>query len=302
MLDPVVLQMRNEIEISADSRIFTVRGESYASVSDRELRHNLRSYIYREWHGDGQVLAPNFAKEDLYDDGFYARLHAATDSPLAPRAVPCLGSADCGLTYLQGIRVRFSLREECQPGGRHWIDVPKLRPYISPGYIYYSHRPFDDPSVAWRVYVNLKDMGSALAIWKKLIGSLPHAGIDNFHAKVAATETILSRRDALVVYLESWNDELRSLFESLVEPGAVNPETSAITCRIAAGMSVGQEPRSSGTFRGMSFGQHRSHVLANALVDTKDMPTIAAKPVIAQMLTTSGINPLTIYRNADQVL
>lgn len=302
MLDPVVLQIRREIQISDDCRMFTARGESHANASARELRHSLRSYIYRAWHGDGPTLAPSLSKEDLHDDGFYARLRAVTEDPLAAREVPCLGNADCGLTSLQGIRVRFRLREHCQPGGRHWIHVPKLRPYISPGYIYYSHLPFDDPSVAWRVYVNAKDMDSALAIWKNLVGSLPRAGIKNFHAKVAATEAMFSRRDALVVYLESWNDELRSVFESLVESAAVNPETSAITCRIAAGVSVGQEPRSAGIFRGMSFGQHRSHVLANALVDTKDMPSSAAKPVIAEMLTVSGIDPLTIYRNAGLVL
>ena len=85
MLDPVVLQIRREIQISDDCRIFTARGESHTNASARELRHNLRSYIYRAWHGDGQPLASSLSKEDLHDDGFYARLHAVTEDSLPER-------------------------------------------------------------------------------------------------------------------------------------------------------------------------------------------------------------------------
>lgn len=300
MLDPVVLQVRDDIAIDPNGTSFTSLGETYSGDSERELRHNLRTYIYRRWHGDGTRMSPTAGKEDLHDEGNYKRVWDATDQPIAHHEVPCHEGPLCGVVYLQGVRVRLPLRDACISQGVHLIGIPKLRPYISPGFIYYSHKPLDEPSIAWRVYINLKDPVSGAGIWSKLISDLPAAGVDNFHAKIGATHLMIERRDSLVVYLESWTPELRSVFESLPELGAVNYDTSAITLRIAPGVSLGQEPKPSPEFRGMSFGQHRSHVLADALVHSQGLPEVMALATIAETLQSSGINPRMIYLNTEE--
>lgn len=300
MLDPVVLQVRDEIAISPDGTSFTSSCETHTGGSERELKHNLRTYIYRRWHGDGTRMSPTAGKEDLHDEGIYKRVWDATDQPIAHREVPCHEGPLCGVVHLQGVRVRLPLQEACTPQGVHLIGVPKLRPYISPGFIYYSHQPFDEPSIAWRVYINLKDPASGAGIWSKLVSDLPAAGAENFHAKIGATDLMIERRDSLVVYLESWTPELRSVFEVLPELGALNCDTSAITLRITTGVSLGQEPKLSPKFRGMSFGQHRSHVLAEALVHSQGLPEAMAQASISETLQSSGINPRMIYLNAEE--
>ncbi|GLY50321.1 T3SS effector HopA1 family protein [Lentzea sp. NBRC 102530] len=173
------------------------------------------------------------------------------------------------------------------------IRVPAARPALSPGFLYVtSSRPAEFAAALQRVYVHVTNADDAPSVWGAVLTALERAEC-TYHAKVLSRRDEYPRRDALVVYLPGPGAELVAAAVRAL-PG-IGTETSVFAEELAPGVAVADEPNDTRLgMSGLSFGQHRSRVLAQALLHPGDE---ARELVLAREFTLAGIDPANPARN-----
>ncbi|CAM5245327.1 T3SS effector HopA1 family protein [Streptomyces canarius] len=139
------------------------------------------------------------------------------------------------------------------------------------------------------------------------LGRLREAGAEGAGGRRAALQGQAAsvphqypRYDAVVVYLAAEDRALADLVAREVEGHpALGEETSLFARRHAPGLASAAEPGDPRPgMRGMSFGQHRSHVMAQALVE--HATTGRGEPLdllLARRLAEASIDPSDPSRN-----
>jgi hypothetical protein len=119
-----------------------------------------------------------------------------------------------------------------------------------------------------RVYWNVTAHG-AVALTANLASALDRSGIA-FRLKVLL-DTSVRRRDAAVLYIptELWTDAAPSIaltYDQLSGGQMLGQETPLFCKRLKPGLAVAEDP-----MNGLSFGMHRSRLLARAICSTHSL-------------------------------
>ncbi|MWV32044.1 T3SS effector HopA1 family protein [Rathayibacter iranicus] len=258
------------------------------------------SDVYREFHSGATTQLVFPAKAEMHDARFSRLVMEATPAPESwVNSVSPAPTGTGALVQLNGLRISLDARRVRTIHGRAELRLPRLRPFVSPGYIYYANPAIADLRAFWRVYVSVERIGDALNFWSRGLRAAKRLVGDRFHAKIASMPILYPRRDAIVFYLEDLDEDAVAAFGRVLS-GDRAP-VSRFTRHIAPGVGIAHEPNAAQAAGSpVSFGQHRASVLAQLLSDeilyAADFDIVAA-----ENLVRNGINPRAIYRNVESM-
>jgi hypothetical protein len=151
------------------------------------------------------------------------------------------------------------------------------------------------------VYVHIERLEAAPEVWNRVLTAINDSGMP-YRAKVSSHPLLYPRQDALVVYLgpDAWSaaEVVRNAAKAC--RGLIGAGTSPYAHQIASGVAVAFEPTDGRPGRiGASFGQHRSRVVAEALVAHALGKASSRMDSLQKALINAGIDPLAPARNLD---
>lgn len=310
--------MLSTVRIENGGRRATIGEEEPLEASSPvELRGPLAAQLYELLHTGPRADTGEGVPRSWRDRRLESQLAAATPHPTTLRHTELARVArrDGLVAMVDG--VRFVIDEEHLEDGlppevrdgevTQWsgrIRLPSARPGLSPGFFLVDGslgRVAGDTVL--RLYLHVTAAADAPAVWQRVLSYLEeHRAC--YRAKIGSHESLYPRRDAMVVYLgrTSWQllDGLVELAGSLPGLGA---QTSALAHRLAPGVGLAFEPEDSRPgWTSFSFGEHRSHAIADAVLshgEHGDISGVEAAAEIAAALREAGADPNEPWRNGD---
>lgn len=301
-IDPIVLEVRAAYETEVISANKPPSSTHSGISTDVGSVPWLAERIYREFHSGSDFRLEHPGKNDMYDPDFSRRIVAATPAAeiWVPAQVPPIPEADGYIVTFNGVRVRMHASlVRMSPSGTEpaSLRLPRLRPHLSPGYLYYSRAPNRTHQAEWRVYVSVSDLDSAVTQWAAVLEAAQTLTEGQYHAKVASTAVLYPRRDAIVVYFDHATEGQLQTFADRVTAGTA-AGTSRLARTLAPGVSCAHEPRASKLQdAGASFGQHRSAVLARLLVEGAGLDEFAFRDLADYRFREANIDPSALHLN-----
>lgn len=306
-----LLDKLDQVEIAADGASAMVGGRAVEAVGTRELLRLLAEALYEFLHsGQEEKKSLPFRTRDTE----FERELGAVVPHKKTVALGVLRSAEevrngspVVLVERDGVKV-WMPKDAVRVGGGQVpgdvvkLDVSPLRPAVSPGFfVVDGARPSYSREAVLRVYLHITDSACAVAVWSVVLGLLEHHRAA-YRAKVLSSKLLYPRRDALVVYLESDSWWVATVLRDAVSGMAgIGRETSSFAERLGPGVATAWEPTDQRSgMRGLSFGQHRAHVLARALLDTVKGTSPLAE-VIRLRFIEAEIDPGNPARNHGSV-
>lgn len=279
-------------------------GEVYEANSPQALGRKLGAALYQTLH-TGRDKPLDVMMRSWRDRAFDAALDEATG--LRTMSLPGRLTdvrEDHTIVEVDGLRVRTPhdvLTE--RSGDTADIILPCARPGLSPGFFLATSSAGASARTGpiLRLYGRLDGPDSAPAVWRELVTFLADAGIP-WRAKISSSPLLYPRNDAVVVHLTrpGWRvaQECAELLQSTGLLGeGTSPFTHAITASVGCAFEP-DDPRPSR--REMSFGQHRTQVFADALVEHAVLPDSEQEPLtefIGAAFIDAGIDPNEPARN-----
>lgn len=152
-----------------------------------------------------------------------------------------------------------------------------------------EHEVTIGPEPRCRVYWNVTPLAAPTLV-EALTGSLNRASV-GFRLKVADRPDRFDRADALVLYLSptSWEAVASGLAQVARDVGPFGDEVPAFTKRLTEGVAVAED-----TGQGASFGEHRSRLLAAALLRAYQAgvePGTAVVAFVRAYFADHGVDP-----------
>jgi HopA1 effector protein family len=308
-LAPRLRAALDDLHIDRDTHSVTVGDETVMHDTALRLRQELGTALYRHWHsGSGKPtgerdLRRDHRFEDLLRE---ATPHRTSKTPAVVKSA--LLDSPFGRHVLFDVgRVRVQVAEADGPhplpaiGTRTMLELPAIRPALSPGF-YLVNGSAGGPAGSkhvLRVYLHIDESSAAPAVWHAVLAHLESQG-STYRAKVLAKASGYPRRDAIVLYL---SDESWPLVDGVVAsvqhlPGR-NDEYSVLTSPLAEGIAYAWEPMDARVgWDRMSFGQHRTAVIAGAisahLFDGVDLHV-----AVTDALIESNTDATAPHRNSD---
>lgn len=273
-----------------------------------ELRKQLAGAAYEVLHAGRPADAPDppYHARDL---AFEDRLRRAVPHPVRTARLPVVTSDPTTMVVLRdGVRVRLPRPAPVAPdepprgpvGEVVDVEVPSHRAQLSPGFFVVDGTRTPDPTgPLLRVYVHLTRAEGAAAIWADTLSLLQDREV-RYRAKVLSSPALYPRHDALVVYLDHRDRRhVAALAERVAGRWGVGTASPAFARSVGQGVGIAWEPADPRPeYAGLSFGQHRAHVLVDALFEARDGDRPLAD-VIAERFAVANIDPLLPSRNAD---
>ncbi|MFE3460988.1 T3SS effector HopA1 family protein [Nocardiopsis aegyptia] len=305
-VSPDLVKALARVEIAADLESVRVDGEPVEVPESGELKGPLGTALYDVLHAR-RATGANELPFHLRDAGFEAGLADAVPHERTMAAAELCGPVprdeETVVVLRDGVRVLVprSIVEPAdamEPGAPVRLVVSPSRPALSPGFFMVEGtRSLGTGSEVLRVYVRLDRPEHAPGAWSTVLGFLEERDVA-YRAKILSTPLLYPRSDAVVVYLDRTAlpvlGELADLAGDL--PGT-GDETSLFARRLAPGVSCAWEPDDQRTrLRGMSFGQHRAHVTAVALIEAAESGD-DLEAVLERRLREANIRPENTYMN-----
>ncbi|MGK4582159.1 T3SS effector HopA1 family protein [Kitasatospora sp. HPMI-4] len=310
-MSPALLEALQAVRVAPDGLSATVGDREVEADNPREMRRLLSEALYQVLHAgqpDGKSALPLRIREPEFERQLdQAVPHRETVVPVKVCSPPEPDGKNGRrlLVLRDAIRVwvpETALRgaADAAPGDVVDIAVPSRRPALSPGFFLVDgsrYRRLGNETL--RCYVHLTDPEKAIAIWARVLEYLEGAGVV-YRAKVLSARELYPRRDSLVVYLDpEFSAAAMGVADAVRGLAGVGAETSAFTERLAEGVATAWEPTDSGPgMRGLSFGQHRATVLADALLTNRPQDAQLER-TIAEKFTAAGIDPAAPARNTN---
>ncbi|SDK53427.1 hypothetical protein SAMN05421869_116224 [Nonomuraea jiangxiensis] len=286
--------------MAADGRSARVVERDVTAEGPRALLPALSAALYELFHsGHAHDPAARPGERDL---PLESALTAAVPHRHTAALVPVYEKGEREwIVDLLDVRVRVPAQRvaEARDDGLAVIQADAVRPALSPGFFLCdgSAGSVLGGGPILRLYVHLAGPAFTPDAWRIALGVLEGRRVP-YRAKAFSRSSGYPRRDAMVIYLEEagW-PVLRELIAALsVLPGLVD-DVSAYARRVGPGLAVAWDPMDDRTgMRLLSFGEHRSRVLAEGLVlsATEGVPVTAA---VLACLARGGIDPAAPYRN-----
>lgn len=310
-LAPRITAALHDIDVEPGALKATTGSDTLEADNAPALSKRLAAELYQTMHV-GRTESPS-ARPRTYRDRDLDRLftdampHTRTQiSAVIHEHRP---EQDQTIAELGGLRVRVPSSVLTTPPphtlpGQATVSLPAARPGLSPGFFLADgSRGMERAGDALRLYVHLTRPDAAPAVWGRTLSILEEARLP-YRAKISSSPHLYPRRDALVVYLgpRAWS-AVPLLAAELKDLDGVGPSTSPFTAEVAPGVALAWEPSDRRPGRkGKSFGEHRTAILAEALVlhatlPPQDRPTI--EETIAGAFLDASVDPLDPSRNLD---
>lgn len=288
---PTVDSLMEQVDVDLDALTASAGEHQLIAEDEKDLTQRLPHWLYGALH-TGHVVDAATQAVHQQDPQLEKRLIAATSHPRLDRSFPIIETTGSHTVVLRdGVRVGLPQDQGTIVGHTLALEVPSYRRKLSPGFFFIEgSRPVDTKEPTLRVYAHLSSPVQAVSAWADATDHLEKTGA-RYRAKVLSASVHYPRRDALVVYLQDPDTDLvNTLADSLARH--TEPATSAFARTVAPGVAVAWEPDDS-TLRhqGLSFGQQRAHVLADALLSFQAAPFA---PFI-----DANIDPDDVSRNLD---
>lgn len=293
-------QIIEAIEIDLDACTASVEGHAVKASSLSELRAELTSAIYLKLHtrytGDSaEVLAPkkhmDLAEKIIAEIPHRTVLQATSEvggqmsvNGVAHRSV-----------QLNGVKVLAPTEDTMldHTGQIVGVRMPSWRERTTPGYVLaLGQHPIRDPQGLARFYIACDRAANALLLWPELLQRLDATGA-GYHAKTLADSALFPRGDAVVVYTSQADTEIvaAAVLEALAQVPEKDLPVSLFARPLAPSVALAEEPIDARpSYAGLSFGQHRSRVLAEALIQAKRSGQLAFE-AWAELARQASINP-----------
>ncbi|MFY7065126.1 T3SS effector HopA1 family protein [Nocardiopsis changdeensis] len=262
----------DEIDFAPDGKEGEVRGHRFEGTDAKHLTASLANALYLALHTGRPPRAAkrNPAVSDpRMVEALRERVPHDTSVMEVPGAAADGGAQDEVVVRLGGVRVRVPRAGvEEAPGGSR-IRIPSVLPRRSPGFlmVHGSRGHSLDGGDILRLYLSVPDHLGAPGVWGRALTLLEEAGV-RYQAKALSTRSSYPRNDAIVVYLgsSSW-PAVPALVEGLRGTEGLGTGASLYTAPLAPGVAWAWEPDDEQLRdRTLSFGQHRSRLIAEGLV------------------------------------
>ncbi|MEU7001057.1 T3SS effector HopA1 family protein [Nonomuraea sp. NPDC046570] len=299
-LDARLASLLTAVEVAADGLSARVGERTVEADGARALLPALSAALYETFHsGHAHDPAARPGERDL---PLERALTAVVPHRHTAVSVPVHASgADGWVVDLLDVRVRVPAERvvAAEGDGRALIQADAIRPTLSPGFFLCdgSAGSVLGGGPILRLYVHLADSAYTPEAWGLALGVLEGRRVP-YRAKAFSRLSGYPRRDSIVIYLEEagWfvAEELVSALS--VVPGLVD-DVSAYARRVGPGLATAWDPVDNRAgMRMLSFGEHRSRVLAEGLIASAVEKVPAAEAVLAS-LVRGGVDPVAPYRN-----
>lgn len=288
-----------EVTFSPDGKSGEVRGHRFEGADTKHLTASLANTLYLALHTG---RPPRAAKRNpaVSDPRMVEALRERVPHDTSVMEVPGTGDGDGDevVVRLAGVRVRVPRArvEEAPDGSR--IRVPSVLPRRSPGFlmVHGSLGHSLDGGDLLRLYLSVPDHRDAPGVWGRTLALLEEAGA-RYQAKALSARSSYPRHDAIVVYLggSAW-PAVPALVEGLRGTPGLGRGGSLYTAPLAPGVAWAWEPDGEQLRdRTLSFGQHRSRLVAEGLLRAVREGTDRAEEV-ARALDGGGVPPDAPHR------
>jgi hypothetical protein len=300
----------DEVRVEPGGRAGEVGDHPIQAASRREFRARLANAIYRRWHlRTGTVFDEHH--EPRRDLALEEELRAAVPHEFTLARARLLGTGEAWPDHLlidrAGVRTRVPASAAGAPGPLRAgqmieLRVTPVRPRLSPGFFLVDgSRGLAPDDHVRRVYLHVRDAADAAATWRSALEALERDGA-RYRAKVIATWQLPERADGMTIYLP--HDDLATVSSlASIYRGTSQRKTSIFAEAIGNGIAIADEPGDPRPGMGdLSFGEHRAHVVADAVVRHAVSPSddIDIDTAVATALRNAGIDPLNPARNGDR--
>ncbi|MEU0954320.1 T3SS effector HopA1 family protein [Streptomyces niveus] len=312
-LSPGLRAALAEVRIAPDGRTAWVRDDEVTAESPPAMRFTLARALYEVLH-TGRGIRDRKAPKTLRAPEYETRIAEAT--PHAATVAPAIltdrrTAAGRRVVEIDGLRLGVPDSVSLQDTGRTVGDpgrpvvlmkLPSARPLISPGFFLVdSGKGRTGGGDLLRMYLRVADAEQGPALWNAVLSTLESRSAI-YRAKIISNPASLPRNDGMVVYLssESWG-VVDALTESALATGLPDGPSPAFAHVVAPGVTAAWEPKDDRTgMRGLSFGEHRSHVMARAFVAAAEQGN--ERPTVAELsaaFAAANVDPADPARNLD---
>ncbi|MGV9293703.1 T3SS effector HopA1 family protein [Amycolatopsis sp. NPDC003676] len=285
-----LLDALGDIEVDVQRNRAVVAGQAMRAANRAELRAKLAAALYDRFHVGKIVSTPE-------PPGLRSRLIAAVPHEFTAVRGRVL-SRDSGsetIVEIEGVRVRVTESQIASRTEGEYVSINLgcVRPNLAPDFVLVDGSAGHGLTPAGhtlRVYAHLLDPETAPAAWRAILVFLEEKRVP-FRAKISLR---VPRRDALVLYLgpEAW-PSASDIADSLARQPGLGHAVSAYAHQLSPGVAAAWDPADPRPgYQGLSFGEHRSHALADALLS----PGTPADQ-LAAALAAGNVDPTRIYRN-----
>ncbi|MGU3437423.1 T3SS effector HopA1 family protein [Actinomycetes bacterium M1A6_2h] len=298
---PKIMGLLKQVEVSPGGLAAVTAGETYEDDNPSSVARILGQVLYQTLH-NGRDKPNELAMRSLRDPAFETSLaHAMPPMSRTVRAPVVGGTEHDPIALLDGVRVRATTSVTSPHDGEISVELPCARPGLSPGFLYvHGSRSGSLTGPMLRLYAHVDDVDGAPALWghtTELLESLSVA----WHGKILSARVLYPRNDALVIYLQrdGWRHAGR-IAESLESTGLLAPGISPFTKAITESVGCAFEPTDKrGANSGLSFGQHRANIFAQALIShaTTDTGSHSVEESLYAAFVDADIDPSEPARN-----
>lgn len=295
------------VTFAPDLRSGKVGEHRFEGDVPRSLQRSLAHTLYSAFH-TGHPARKGKRSPAITDPRLVEGLRSAvphSTSIMTAHGVVGSDSPDEALALLGGVRVRvpWDLVTMVGPETAE-VRVPSVLPKRSPGFLLVhgsgGHSLRDQEIL--RLYFSVPEHTRAPGVWGRLLTLLEESGI-GYQAKVLSSRSSYPRHDAIVVYLgqSSW-PAVPDLVEGMAGTEGLGDGGSLYAARLAPGIGWAWEPDGSQVDRNnLSFGQHRSRIIAEALIRAQENDS-DREDEVARALADGGVppeGPHRSYRSPD---
>ncbi|CAL9505265.1 hypothetical protein SUDANB121_03537 [Nocardiopsis dassonvillei] len=290
----------DEITFAPDGKAGEVRGHRFEGDDAKRLTASLSHSLYLALH-TGRPHRAAKRNPAVSDPRMVEALRERVPHDTSVLEVPGVAGGsgpDEIVVRMGGVRVRVPRArvEEAEGGSR--IRIPSVLPRRSPGFlmVHGSRGHSLDGGEILRLYLSVPEHRDAPGVWGRTLTLLEEAGV-RYQAKALSTRSSYPRNDAIVVYLgsSSW-PAVPALAEGLRGTAGLGAGASLYTAPLVPGVAWAWEPDAEQMGdRTLSFGQHRSRLVAEGLLRAVREGTDRAGEV-ARALDEGGVPPDAPYR------
>lgn len=313
LLSAALRDALDSVRIASDGRTAWVGDDEITAESPPAMRFTLARTLYEVLH-TGRGIRDRTAPKTLRAPEYEARIAAATPHPTTVAPAVLTDRRTSGgrrVVEVDGLRLgvpdSVTLRDTGRTVGEParpvvLMTLPSARPLISPGFFLVdSGKGRTGGGDLLRMYLRVADAEEAPTLWRAVLSTLESRSAI-YRAKIISNPASLPRNDGMVVYLsaESWG-VVDALTESALATGLPDGPAPAFAHVVAPGVTAAWEPKDDRTgMRGLSFGEHRSHVVARAFVAAaeqgRERPTVAE---LTAACAAANVDPADPARNLD---
>ncbi|MGW3121286.1 T3SS effector HopA1 family protein [Streptomyces sp. NPDC001107] len=309
-LPPALARAVEDIEVAPDGLSAVLGEERLEADSPHKLAQQLGSAVYQMVHvgrDKPETSRPRTLRDAEFDR---ALAEAMPHTVTTARAVVQERAADGTLLALvEGVRVLLPADAPAGPvpdvlPATVPVRLPAARPALSTGFFLADGSAgtgVGSGPQTLRVYVHVATAEAAPGVWHAVLSYLEEAGVP-YRAKITSSPRLFPRRDALVVYLgPQGRHAVAGLAAHAAQLPGLGPDVSPFAHRLAPGVALAWEPDDGRPgMRSLSFGEHRSGALAEALVKhAVRADGVGLSAAVEEAFLNAGIDPMAPARNLN---